>query len=294
MRPLLLILGLLFVALPTQAWWSTASNSGSLVLAILPQANDSDVIVPPITVAADQFGQCLSSSWNDTMPMLEYFKVSAPQSSLVTYSFGCNSGCSDCSLTGTANVSGVRVYNIAAMTAMLRYLSHKRKQDASPIGEYFLQVFGTVDTANTLTTFIFVDPACSNFFWPSTPEISTNGECVKSRYFDGELCGSLSPALSVALFLSLHLCCCVRLVFSCILYPIVLPHTIKCNCWSPCRRTALLRTAIGSAKTASTVISVHCSLMRETTAQTLSFGQTTTRTSINQLIFAVLALFCVH
>lgn len=46
-------------------------------------------------------------------------------------------------------------------------------------------IYNAKATTKTLTTYLYTDPTCSSFVWPSTPLITSSGDCTQSDYFTG-------------------------------------------------------------------------------------------------------------
>lgn len=56
-----------------------------------------------------------------------------------------------------------------------------------------MRIYNANPTSKKVTTYIYTDPACSSFVWPSTPLAVASGACTKTDYFTG-LSGYVPPS----------------------------------------------------------------------------------------------------
>lgn len=187
-RLLALLVGLLALSLSASASFlpSFGADDNTVVLAIYADSDpySSQLVVPPMTISSPTC-QPAPISYVAVIPELAYFTVNPLSSSSYQLSFGCpTSGCSNCAVTlnnVTADVRDPFTLSFEAPSLLIDLQS----DELVAFGNYWVMIYSVKATTKTLTTYLYTDPTCSSFVWPSTPLVTSSGDCTKSDYFTG-------------------------------------------------------------------------------------------------------------
>lgn len=172
-RLVVLLVGLLALSLPSRASFfpGFGAESNTVVLAVYTGSDPatSQLAVPPITVVNPSATTCQQApaSYAALIPELTNFKINPVTQTSYQLSFGCLSPATSC---------GSCSYIFNNLTA---------GTEAGQLGDYWVRIYNANPTSKKVTTYIYTDPACSSFVWPSTPLAVASGACTKTDYFTG-------------------------------------------------------------------------------------------------------------